>query len=440
MQNINLGAEDPPVQLPANVVNEAAAGNRFVLIGRPTIPRRQNIRSIIATLPRNWGHVGVYGRLVEGRRFQFVFPSEEALEMVLRRGPWAFADRMLILERWTPNFNPLMLNFIPFWIQIRGIPFQFMSQDVVIHIGRALGMYIEVDYNADAAARRDYARVRVNWDVDEPLRFQRQFQFTAGINTLLRLTYERLRGFCEICGSLTHDSGACLIQNGGIPQDGGDDDSEGDNDEDQPAVNHGVIIEEVNEDERNEAVDVEQEGIGNVQEEQVEGREDLIEEAEEEDDLWNGHTLPNLYSDELNTEEMFNPINPFVDGYDGREGLKRKAWMAEADHNKSKFSSVEQGESSGARSVKRKTRGDVTLEETTFSAATEDEADTTVGGAIDFLNYVSVPPIGSSGGLVIFWKQHVQFSVLSLSPNLVDCKVDGNEGAVYTVAVSSEDQ
>lgn len=239
MQNINLGAEDPPVQLPANVVNEAAAGNRFVLIGRPTIPRRQNIRSIIATLPRNWGHVGVYGRLIEGRRFQFVFPSEEALEMVLRRGPWAFADRMLILERWTPNFNPLMLNFIPFWIQIRGIPFQFMSQDVVIHIGRALGMYIEVDYNADAAARRDYARVRVNWDVDEPLRFQRQFQFTAGVNTLLRLTYERLRGFCEICGRLTHDFGACLIQNGGIPQEGGDDDSDGDNEEDHPAANHG---------------------------------------------------------------------------------------------------------------------------------------------------------------------------------------------------------
>ena len=54
-----------------------------------------------------------------------------------------------------------------------------------------------------------------------------------------------------------------------------------------------------------------------------------------------------------------------------------------------------------------------------------------VGAHIDFLNYVSVPPIGSSGWLVIFWKQHVQFSVLSLSPNLVDCKVDGNEGSFY---------
>lgn len=196
-QNINLGADDPPVQLPDYVINEAAAENRFIIIGRPVMPRRQNIRAIIATLPRNWGHEGVHGRLVEGRRFQFVFPSEETSEMVLRRGPWAFADRMLIMERWTLAFNPLMLNFIPFWIQIRGIPFQFMSQAVVMHIGRALGMYMEVDYNPEVTARREFARVRVNWNVDEPLRFQKQFQFTQGVNTLLRFTYERLKGFCE---------------------------------------------------------------------------------------------------------------------------------------------------------------------------------------------------------------------------------------------------
>ncbi|XP_013624988.1 PREDICTED: uncharacterized protein LOC106331216 [Brassica oleracea var. oleracea] len=123
MQNLNLGAEDPPIQLPVQVVNEAAAENRFVLIGRPVMPHRQNIRSIIAILPRNWGHKGVYGRMIEGGQFQFVFPSEESMEMVLRRGPWAFADRMLIIERWTASFNPLMLNFILFRIQIRGIPF-----------------------------------------------------------------------------------------------------------------------------------------------------------------------------------------------------------------------------------------------------------------------------------------------------------------------------
>lgn len=86
------------------------------------MPRKQNLRQIIATLPRSWGLVGfVRGRIVEQRRFLFVFPSEESLDTVLRRGSLSYADRMLVLQRWSPDFDPLSLNFIPFWIQIRGI-------------------------------------------------------------------------------------------------------------------------------------------------------------------------------------------------------------------------------------------------------------------------------------------------------------------------------
>lgn len=48
--------------------------------------------------------------------------------------------------------------------------------------------------------------------MEQPLYFQRQFQFTPGVNTLLRFRYEHLRGFCETCGMITHDSGNCLIQ------------------------------------------------------------------------------------------------------------------------------------------------------------------------------------------------------------------------------------
>lgn len=121
----------------------------------------------------------------------------------MRRGPWAFAERMVVLQRWTPYMMPDMLNYIPFWIQIRGIPLQFMNQDVIAHIGRAIGLLMDVDYNAEAIARVEYARVRLNLDIMQPLRFQKNFQFTQGYNTLLRFCYEILRGFCEVCGILT---------------------------------------------------------------------------------------------------------------------------------------------------------------------------------------------------------------------------------------------
>lgn len=122
-QDLDLGANDDPIFLLVDVVGQAAAENRFTIIGRPVIPRRQPLRSTIASLPWIWGQEGlVHCRIIEERRVQFVFPSEESMETVLRRGPWAFADRMLILQRWIPQINFLMLNFIPLWIQIQGIP------------------------------------------------------------------------------------------------------------------------------------------------------------------------------------------------------------------------------------------------------------------------------------------------------------------------------
>ncbi|CAA7047373.1 unnamed protein product [Microthlaspi erraticum] len=51
IQDLDLGAHDEPVLLPVDFVEQAAAENRFILIGRPTMPRRQNLRSLIAVLP-----------------------------------------------------------------------------------------------------------------------------------------------------------------------------------------------------------------------------------------------------------------------------------------------------------------------------------------------------------------------------------------------------
>ena len=127
---------------------------------------------------------------MEGREFQFIFPNEESLESVLCRGLWAFNDQMLILQRWEPLLP--LLNFIPFWTQIRGIPFQFLNRGVVEHIGRALGQVLKIDFDAEAVARVDFVRVLLHWDITIPVRFQRKFQFTAGVNTVFRFRYERL--------------------------------------------------------------------------------------------------------------------------------------------------------------------------------------------------------------------------------------------------------
>lgn len=349
-------------------MQQAAAENRFILIGRPTIPRRQNIRAIIATMPRSWGLEGlVRGRTMEGRRFQFVFPSEESMETVIRRGPWSYAERMITLQKWSPLMDLNQLNMIPFWIQIHGIPFQYMNREVIVSIARVLGEYIQMDYNEENGGRMEFVRVRLNWNINTPLHFQRNFQFTPGVNTLLKLTYERLRGFCETCGLLTHDSGRCLIQNGGPGEDPDEDNDDG-NDQapDDDAIPHhgnvGVLIEEI----PDEDAIIEDQGDANpgepvLQEEAmpVQQDEEVVDEQirfmgeTTEDVFWNGAAMHTMYSDELNTEEMF-ANQPFATRNDGQQLLKRKAWMQETADNTGKFTNMIRGEQSRQSDGKRK--------------------------------------------------------------------------------------
>ena len=150
----------------------AEAELRFLIMGRPVMPRRQNLRSIIASMPRVWGQFGLFhGRIVGGNQFQFIFPREESLDLVMRRGLWAFNDRMLILQQCNPLYNQPLIDFIPFWVQIRGIPYHYLNREVISHIGRSLGNLLDVDYDAETAARVEYVRVRIDWDIQLPLPF-----------------------------------------------------------------------------------------------------------------------------------------------------------------------------------------------------------------------------------------------------------------------------
>ena len=261
----------------------------------------------------------VHGRIVEGRLFQFIFPTDESLETVLRRGPWACNDRMLILQRWTPQMS--LLNFIPFWIQVRGIPYQFLNRGVVEHIGRSLGQVLEVDFDVEAVARMDFFRVHIHWDITHPFRFQRNFQFSDGVNTLLRFRYERLLGFCEVCRMLTHESGACLIQNGG------EEENDNDEDDDQPqerVPNQGVIIREHNEE---EAMEMDNNQVNNVVIADVVPRqngdneithpprsgsnEDSLSDIDPNHDSLVDFEHYDMFSGERNDSELLNPIPIF---------------------------------------------------------------------------------------------------------------------------------
>lgn len=88
MQDIALGIQDDVVNLPVDLCEEAIHETRFSLIAKPVNPRKQNLRAMLNALPRLWG-VGeeVVSRILENRKIQFIFQSEESMTSILRRGP-----------------------------------------------------------------------------------------------------------------------------------------------------------------------------------------------------------------------------------------------------------------------------------------------------------------------------------------------------------------
>lgn len=136
----------------------------------------------------------------------------------------------------TPNIDEEELKTIPFWVQIRGIPLQLLTRPMIEYVGVILPPVFDVDFDENST-RVDFVRVQRLWNVELPLHFQRNYQFSPGVNTLLSLKYERMHNFCLRCGSLSHEQQECPLDSDDeqLPSEPDEDnDEDGDDDDNGP--------------------------------------------------------------------------------------------------------------------------------------------------------------------------------------------------------------
>jgi len=104
--------------------------------------------------------------------FQFKFSSNYQLEWVERNGPWNFDNNLLLLCRWRKGLSIMNISFThsPFWIQVWGLPFESMTEEVGKDLGSKLGKYIELDRQSWLSEQVKFMRIRVDIPIDKPLR------------------------------------------------------------------------------------------------------------------------------------------------------------------------------------------------------------------------------------------------------------------------------
>ncbi|KAL0684730.1 hypothetical protein Bca4012_051578 [Brassica carinata] len=154
------------------------------LIGRCMNPEEQEMKALIPNLSKIWKlEEKVVGTNLGFGKFQFDFEKEEDMEGVLKLHPFHFDYWMLSLARWQPKKSLLYPSKITFWT---------------------------------VALDLDHSRVQVVVDAFKELCFETTVDFTGeefyeGEEAPVSLRYEKLFGYCQVCGSLCHKDEVCPL-------------------------------------------------------------------------------------------------------------------------------------------------------------------------------------------------------------------------------------
>ncbi|KAL0867190.1 hypothetical protein Bca101_046308 [Brassica carinata] len=195
----------PPVQIPEIDTTALIEENKFTLIGRVTNPAVQNTKALVEFFLQHWNVSGrITGRDLGPLLFQFRFENEKDLLTILNKAPFHFKRWMILVQRWEPVVSDKFPAFLPFWIQINGLPLHYWSDEAIRAIGKELGKV------EDCIPTQ--ARVRVLINGLNPLEMTRDIILPSGEITEVEFNYDNLQKHCFRCHSLSHEKDDCPIR------------------------------------------------------------------------------------------------------------------------------------------------------------------------------------------------------------------------------------
>lgn len=101
---------------------------------------------------------------------------------------------------------------VSFWVQLWGLPFEFVNPVIGEIIGKRIGSFYAIDNKEVVGEMGRFLRVRVGVPIDKPLKHGGYITLGNGAKYWVDYKFERLNNFCYYCGSLLREQGECGVK------------------------------------------------------------------------------------------------------------------------------------------------------------------------------------------------------------------------------------
>lgn len=169
--------------------------------------RNISLLSLTRKLKELWKPKGSMFVMDLPRQFFMVrFKLEEEYMAALSGGPWRAFGSYLMVQAWSPEFDPLKDEIVttPVWVRLSHIPVNFYHKTILMGIAKGLGRPIKVDLTTLNFERVRFARICVEVNLNKPLKG------TVMVNgERYFVLYEGISAICSTCGMYGHLVHAC---------------------------------------------------------------------------------------------------------------------------------------------------------------------------------------------------------------------------------------
>ncbi|KAJ6333870.1 hypothetical protein OIU78_010887 [Salix suchowensis] len=162
---------------------------------------------------RAWKSYGLEKITVLDNGFMvFRFPTEEAIEYVLAKGPWLFGGKTILLQKWHPcfQFDKNKITTLPVWARLKGLPFPLWNTHGLSLAASMVGTPLACDEATLQCNRLEYARVCI--ELKASLSPVHSFQVASSPTedpVTVEVEYEWKPARCAICKVFGH---SCKVQ------------------------------------------------------------------------------------------------------------------------------------------------------------------------------------------------------------------------------------